>query len=221
MKAYWFLALASLSFASPAPCGAQIVTAEQYLSRVSDVYAGFHDYEASIAIRSGDQDMYGIVSHKDPNLIRIDFTTPAEQVLVFTGKRLTVYLPEYRAVLTQAVSGNKGASGSGLSMLKRNFGAAFITGPDAVPLEEGSGEKVVKLRLTRRAGSEGFREIILSINPQTLLIRRVEGTTTGGGLVRFDFSNVKTNQGIPEQRFVYDTPASANVYNNFLFRDSN
>ena len=79
---------------------------------------------------------------------------------------------------------------------------------------------VVKLRLTRRLASEGFRELILSINPETLLIRRIEGTTLAGALVRFDFLNIRTNLGIPELRFVYDSPASANMYNNFLFRDS-
>jgi outer membrane lipoprotein-sorting protein len=78
----------------------------------------------------------------------------------------------------------------------------------------------VRLRLTRRNVSEGFREIILYVNPQTHLIRRIEGRTIAEGLVRFDFSNIKVNQGIPEQRFLYDSPASANLYNNFLFRDT-
>ena len=34
---------------------------------------------------------------------------------------------------------------------------------------------------------------------------------------RFDFLGVRTNQEIPEQRFVYVSPASANVYRDFLF----
>jgi outer membrane lipoprotein-sorting protein len=79
---------------------------------------------------------------------------------------------------------------------------------------------VVKLRLTRRLRSEGFCEIILSIDRATLLIRRIEGRTVAEALVRFDFTNIRTNLGIPEQRFIYDSPASANVYNNFLFRDT-
>jgi outer membrane lipoprotein-sorting protein len=79
---------------------------------------------------------------------------------------------------------------------------------------------VVKLRLYRRSVSEGFREIILDINPDSRLIRRMEGRTIADGLVRFDFLDIKINQGIPEQRFLYDSPASANNYNNFLFRDT-
>jgi len=88
-----------------------------------------------------------------------------------------------------------------------------------VPLEANSRENVVKLRLTRRSVSEGFREIILSINPDTKLIRRIEGRTISDTEVRFDFLNIRLNQGIPEMRFIYDSPASANLYNNFLFKE--
>lgn len=211
------------------PAAAQeIITAERYLEMVAERYGGIRDYEARIAIRSGNTDMYGTVSHLVPSYLRIDFTTPSGQVILFNGELLTVYLPEYRAVLNQAVTGSRrsGAAGAslasaqGLSLLRRNYASAFVTGPEPEPLESGSGESAVKLRLTRRSSSEGFREIILSVDPKTLLIRRMEGRTLAEVTVRFDFSGIKTNQGIPEQRFVYDSPASANLYNNFLFRDT-
>lgn len=206
----------------------EIITAERYLEMVSERYGIIRDYEANIVIHSGSTEMLGNVSHLSPNFLRIDFTRPSEQVIVSNGEQLTVYLPEYRAVLNQniaqsrrsASSGASLASAQGLSLLRRNYVPSFITGPDPVPLDSGSQEGVVKLRLTRRSVSEGFREIILHINPDTMLIRRIEGRTIAEGLVQFDFTNVKINQGIPEQRFIYDSPASANVYNNFLFRDT-
>jgi outer membrane lipoprotein-sorting protein len=34
---------------------------------------------------------------------------------------------------------------------------------------------------------------------------------------RLDFLNVRTNQNIPDARFDYDSPPSANVYRGFLF----
>ena len=52
------------------------------------------------------------------------------------------------------------------------------------------------------------------------MIRRMEGRTIADGEVRFDFTNVRTNVGIPEQRFIYDSPPLANMYHNFLFRDA-
>jgi outer membrane lipoprotein-sorting protein len=207
-----------------------IITAERYLSIVGDRYGTIRDYEARITIRSGNSTMQGTLSHLAPSFLRIDFSEPRDQVIVFNGEMLTIYLPEYRAALNQSINspgrraGSSGgaslATSQGLSLLRRNYVPAFVTGPDPVPLESGSGEQVVKIRLTRRSVSEGFREILLDINPETHLIRRIEGRTIADSVVRFDFTNVSINQGIPEQRFVYDSPASANMYNDFLFRDT-
>jgi outer membrane lipoprotein-sorting protein len=206
----------------------EIVTAERYLESVAERYGGIRDYEAKIIIRSGNTDMYGTVSHLVPSFLRIDFTTPSGQVIVFNGELLTVYLPEYRAILNQTISsgrrtGTAGASlatAQGLMLLRRNYLPSFITGPAPEPLEAGSDEMVVRLRLARRNISEGFREIVLSVDPKTQLIRRIEGRNIAESLVRFDFTEIQINQGIPEQRFLYDSPASANLYNNFLFRDA-
>jgi len=210
--------------------GQEIITAERYLEMVSDTYASIRDYEANIVIRSGNTDMIGNVSHLSPSFLRIDFTRPADQVIVFNGETLTIYLPEFRAVLSQSINQSRRtstvtqgaglASAQGLTMLRRNYVPSFLTGPNPEPLDPNSSERVVKLRLTRRSVSEGFREIILSINPETRLIRRIEGRTIADGDVRFDFTNIRTNLGIPEARFIYETQPMANVYNNFLFRDS-
>jgi outer membrane lipoprotein-sorting protein len=207
----------------------EIVTADRYLELVSERYGAVRDYEARVIIRSDSTDMTGNLSFLNPNFLRIDFTDPPEQVLVFNGEFLTVYLPRYRAVLNQSVTpirrnttvgGASMASAQGLQLLRRGYVPSFVTGPEPVPLDDRNRDPVVKLRLTRRLASEGFREIILSIDPQTRLIRRIEGRTIADALVRFDFTNIRTNLGIPEQRFIYDSPASANLYNNFLFRDT-
>jgi len=218
-----------LPFVFIVPANAQeIITAESYLNTVSERYGGIRDYEARIAIRSGNSEMQGNVSYLSPSFLRIDFTRPAEQVIVFNGELLTVYLPEYRAVLNQTITpsrrsaagGASMASAQGLSLLKRNYVASFVTGPNPVRLDDNNQEEVVKIRLARRSISEGFREIILSVSPVSKLIRRIEGLTIAGVNVRFDFTNIRTNVGIPELRFVYDSPGSAYMYNNFLFRDT-
>ena len=208
----------------------EIVTADKYLESVAEKYGSIRDYEAHVVIRSDGTDMIGNLSFLDPYFLRIDFTDPPEQVMAFNGELLTIYIPRYRAVLNQMVTpvrrsstpagGASLASAQGLQLLRRGYVPSFVTGPDPVPLDDRNRELVVKLRLTRRLSSEGFREIILSINSTSLLIRRIEGRTIADALVRFDFTDVRTNLGIPEQRFIYDSPASANLYNNFLFRDT-
>jgi outer membrane lipoprotein-sorting protein len=222
----WFLILL-LPFLAVFPAISQeIVTAERYLETVSERYSSIKDYEAHVVIRSGSSEMIGNLSYLSPSFLRIDFTRPAEQVIVFNGELLTVYLPEYRAVLNQNITpsrrpaaGASLASAQGLALLRRNYVPSFVTGPNPVRLDDKTPEEVVKLRLARRNISEGFREIILSISPNGRLIRRIEGRTIADTLVQFDFTNIRTNQGIPEMRFIYDSPASAYMYNNFLFRD--
>ena len=226
----WLLVLLFLGGAVFSVFPQEIVTADKYLDSVAERYAGIKDYEARVVIRSNSTDMIGNLSFLSPYFLRIDFTKPSEQVLVFDGELLTIYIPDLRAVLNQTVTptrrtntpagGASLASAQGLQLLRRGYVPAFVSGPDPVPLDDKEKDPVVKLRLTRRLSSEGFREIILSIDPETRLIRRIEGRTNADALVRFDFTDIKTNLGIPEQRFVYDSPASANLYNNFLFRDS-
>ena len=208
----------------------EIITADRYLESVSQRYAGIRDYEAQVLIRSGTTDMTGNLSFLNPFFLRIDFTRPADQVLVFNGEILHIHIPELRATLTQAVApirrastpigGAALASAEGLQILRRGYVPSFLSGPNPVPLDDRSREQVVQLRLTRRLQSEGFREIILSVDPVSLLIRRIEGRTIADALVRFDFTNIRTNLGIPEQRFIFDSPPTANMYNNFLFRES-
>jgi len=223
---YWLFLFLPFLFVVPASAQ-EIITAERYLETVSERYSGIRDYEARIAIRSGSSEMQGNVSYLSPSFLRIDFTRPAEQVIVFNGEMLTVYLPEYRAVLNQSITpsrrpaaGASLASAQGLSLLRRNYVSSFVSSPDPVRLDESSNEEVVKLRLARRSISEGFREIILSVSPSSKLIRRIEGLSIAGVNVRFDFTNIRTNIGIPELRFIYDSPGSAYMYNNFLFRDT-
>ena len=225
MKSWFFMLILPLFMVIPAD-SQEIITAERYMEMVSERYGSIRDYEAHIAIRSGSSEMTGNVSYLAPSFLRIDFIRPSEQVIVFNGELLTVYLPEYRATLNQSItpsrrssSGASLASAQGLALLRRNYVPSFVTGPDPVPLEGSPQERVVRLRLARRNISEGFREIILNVNPDSRIIRRIEGRTIADGQVQFDFTNVRTNQGIPEMRFIYDSPASAYMYNNFLFRE--
>lgn len=208
----------------------EILTAATFFKSVSEEYGRIEDYEASVDINAAKTLMEGKVSFKRPNLLRIDFSKPEEQVICFNGDLLTIYLPGSAAILNQSVdsisSSSSTSAGSanlatpqGLSLMTRYYTVAYETGQDAVPLEENSQEMVVKLVLSRRNTTESFRFINMAVSPDTKLIRRIEAVTTQGDTFRFDFTNYVINQGISDQRFIYDPPSSANNYNNFLFSE--
>lgn len=223
-KKSFYVALFSFCFSATAFSQA-IRTAGDFFKEISNYYATINTYEASMEIAADKTEMKGKVSFKKPDLLRIDFTVPSEQVIVFNGEMLTIYLPDSDAILQQSIQNNSSSAGSalatpqGLSLMNRYYTVAYEIGQDPVPLDAESTEKVVKLVLSRRNSSESFRTIQLAVNPETKLIRRIEAVTTRGETFIFNFSNYVLNQDIPDQRFIYDPPSSANNYNNFLFSE--
>jgi outer membrane lipoprotein-sorting protein len=221
----WFPVLLFFALVAAGLPAQDIVTAEQFFQKVSDTYGKIADYEANMAISTDTQPMQGKLYFKAPALLRIDFTQPPEQVIVFDGERLLVYIPQFRAVLQQETGGlGVGATAAalasreGLAMMKRNYSIAWESTPSPMPLDANSKETVYRLLLSRKTISEGFKTIRISVSESTNYIRRIEGWTVANERISFDFTAIKINQNIPANRFLYDAPASANVYNNFLFQ---
>ena len=203
-----------------------ITTASAYFKTISEYYGTIKDYEVDFEIKIEKTESAGKLSFKAPNLLRMDYTNPPEQVICFNGDMLTIYIKEpAEAVLQQQVSPDASnpatslTTPQGLSLMSRYYTVAYETGQNPEPLEEGSDEMVVKLILTRKSASEAFRYIKLAINNDTKLIRRIEAVTPKGEEFVFNFFDYVLNQNLSEQRFVYDAPSSANNYNNFLFTE--
>lgn len=214
-----FLTIALAAICSISAFSQGITTANEFFKAVSDKYATFKDYQASVDITIDKKEMSATILYMAPDKMRMDFTVPAQQTIVYDGKKLICYLPDSASVLTQdAVDANPTTS-EGLSLLRRYYSVSYEKGQTAVPLDENSDEKVVKLILWRRSSSESFRYIKIAIDPDTKLIRRIIAVTPSGVVYQFDFKNYDINQGLSEKRFQYDIPSGANNYDNFLFSD--
>ena len=200
-----------------------ITTASAYFKTISDYYSTLKDYEVNFEIKIEKQETAGRLSFKAPDLLRLDYTNPEEQVICYNGDTLTIYLPDSDAVLQQSITEDTGAEAlttpQGLSLLSRYYTVAYETGHNAEPLEDGYDEMVVKFILTRKSAAEAFRYINIAVSEQTKLIRRIEAVTPKGEVIMFDFYDYVLNQNITDQRFIYDAPSSANNYNNFLFSE--
>ncbi len=200
-----------------------ITTASAYFKNVSEYYASIKDFEASFEIKINKKESAGKLSFKAPDLLRMDYSNPENQVICYNGDLLTIYLPESDAVLQQSVQqGSSGASMAtpqGLALMSRYYTVAYESGQNAVPLEDGSDEMVVRFNLRRKSTSEAFQYINLAINEKTKLIRRIEAVTPKGEEFIFNFYDYHLNQDISDQRFIYDAPSSANVFDNFLFAE--
>ena len=199
-----------------------IVTASRYFDTVSEKYGSVVDYSAKVAIVQGKTTMDGILMYKNPNKLRIEFSNPAGQVINSDGKTLTVFLPRYSVAFAQDLKKRSDAaiaamaSKQGLNLLKSSYSIGYVVGPEPVPLDGTTGESVVKLKLTWRSGTQAYRQLEISVAANGY-IRRIVGVTGGNQTLQFDFTSIRTNIGIPDTRFDYDSPPTANMIHNFLF----
>ena len=199
-----------------------ILTAGQFFDTLSAKYGSIEDYEARITIVTDEASMEGILFYKSPNLLRINFSKPQEQVISVYNDVLTLHIPDQNVVMQQTLKKHSNAalaamaSKQGLELLKKGYSIAFLKGPDPVPLDEGSEELVTNLKLVWRQTDEGYRQIEMSIGTDGM-IRRMKGITVNYDTFQFDFTEIRINQSIPESRFDYKVPPSAYTMNNFLF----
>lgn len=213
------LVLAFLFGCTASLCAQGITTASAYFKSISDYYATFKDYEVDFNIKINTKETIGVLSYKSPNYVRLDYTKPANQVICFNGEVLTMYLPESAAVLQQSAKTSTSMAPQGLSLMSRYYSVAYETGQSAVPLDSYSDEMVVKFILKRKSGAEAFTYIKVAVNPETKLIRRMEAVTPSGITFTINFLGYRINQGMSENRFIYDAPSSANNLNNFLYAE--
>ncbi len=211
-----------LAFVSLRIYAQDILTAGQFFDTLSTKYGGIEDYEARISIITDKVSMEGILFYKSPNLLRINFSKPEEQVISVNNDVLTLHIPDQNVVMQQTLKKHSNAalaamaSKQGLELLKKGYSIAFLKGPDPVPLDEGSEELVTKLKLVWRQTDEGYRQIEMSIGTDGM-IRRMKGITVNYDTFQFDFTGIRINQSIPLSRFEYEAPPSAYIMNNFLF----
>ncbi|MEA1910049.1 MAG: outer-membrane lipoprotein carrier protein LolA [Spirochaetota bacterium] len=202
--------------------GQDILTAAQFFDSISDIYGSIDDYEARISIVTSETSMEGVLFYKSPNLLRINFSEPEEQVISVYNDILTLHIPDQNVIMQQKLQRHTDAalavmaSKEGLELLRKGYSVAFLKGPDPVVLEDESEELVRKLNLVWRKTDEGYRQIEMSIT-EGGMIRRMKGLTVNYETFQFDFTEIRINQSIPLSRFEYEAPPSAYVMNNFLF----
>ena len=223
------IALCAISFSSFAQ---SITTANEFFKSVSDYYATIKDYTVNVDISIDDRNMACNVLYMAPNKMRMDFSEPQMQTIVYNGSKLICYLPESATVLSQDSTIENPATAEGLSLLRRYYSISYEKNSDPVPLVEvtpiddqdeqenlENKEMVIKLILWRKTSTESFRNIKIAINPETKLIRQIQAVTPSGVVYKFSFTNYEINPGLTDKRFEYDIPSGANTYDNFLFSD--
>ena len=136
MKKIFSVLIFCLIFSTAIFAQSEIQTAQVFFQGISEYYGTITDYEADIDILAGKNQMKGKVSFKRPNMLRIDFSEPENQVIVFNGDRLVIYLPKAAAILSQSVGSDSQAGGAnlatpqGLSLMSRYYSIGYENSPN-------------------------------------------------------------------------------------------
>ncbi len=201
-------------------CSQEVAT--RYFDSVSEEFGNVKDYQAFVSITKGTDKKTGQLYYKSPNKIRINYINPSGQVLVVSDGLLMIFLPDFRVTMTEKLKSHSRSnlvsmiSNKRLTLLKNNYRISYLEGPDPVPLEEGSIEMVIKLRLRRESSSEGYRELEISVNEKDKTIRRVVGITASYETIQFDFEDIDIYSSIPDTLFDYEISSDGNVIENYI-----
>ncbi len=202
-------------------------TAGDFFETISNKYTEITAYTATFKFTSGVRAnivQEGTMSYMSPNLLRLDYTSPENQVLCVNSRTLSLYVPAHGTLFEQEINSEdeavaletSGLTPQGLALFITNYSISYVNGPELEVLDEENPEEVYKLKLNPRKFSEPFEQIIMSITSD-FYIRRLESTTRTEELLVLDIVDIDLNAKIEPTYFDYEAPATATTLREFLF----
>jgi outer membrane lipoprotein carrier protein len=144
-----------------------------------------------------------------PRMARYEYTQPEPQVFVSDGKTVYMYIPADRQVTKDKVS----------EALDNRIPLLFLVGRANLrgefesferlsikPVVEGS--VVIKMKPKRKSD---LMELIMEVDPQKYLIRRLVLVQGDGSRSDLTFSNIQTNTGLKKTFFDFKIPPGVRV----------
>lgn len=200
--------LFAVPLAAQPPVGELIASVQERYGAVRDLTADFEHRVAGGVLSTVDVER-GTVQIKRPGRWRFDYTAPEPKRFVSDGATVYAHFPLDRQVVVSPAPADAGASNpaaflSGRGDLVRDFTAAYADPPDAP-----AGTWVV--RLTPLRNDADYESLELTVDRDTLDIRRLATTDFLGAVSTYRFSNLRTNQGLSDQRFAFDVPPNTEV----------
>lgn len=181
--------------------------------KVQSFYEHTRDFSASFTQQykykamARTQKSAGTVQVKKPGLMRWDYTAPYEKLFLLDGKALWVWDPEDNAVMVNRSFSSDQLSAAvtflwGKGKLSDEFDIQQVDKPSY-------GETV--LELVPKKPQSGFTRLYFAIDANTGAVVTSVVIDSQGNENRITFTDVKTNAGVPSDRFTFQVPKGATV----------
>jgi len=148
---------------------------------------------------------------KKPSLMRWEYEAPEPKLAITDGEATWLYLPEEKEVQRGVFDEQEGGMTvrilAGSLALDRDFVSRRLSEEAG---DAGAGGNEV-IELTPNVATEEFDRLILSVDPRSLLIRRLVMVDPLGGRMAFEFFDLEVDPEIPDDLFRFEVPDGVEV----------
>ena len=203
------LPLAAAKVADPGSLDEVIKKVQEQQRKTNTLQADFRQ-EKELALLSKPEVSTGTFVYSKPNNVLWSYDAPKRVQMLITNGKLTTFYPELNKAETLDVKRFEdrifkymGATGA-IEELARYFDFTFTNKPS---------EPVYVLDLKPKTGAVAKRvqRIKLWIDKKSYLTKKIEYVEGDGDITRYEFTNIKVNQPVPQGRFVLNLPANVKV----------
>jgi outer membrane lipoprotein carrier protein len=182
---------------------------EQAQRRVTDLKAPFQQAAYNKALNQT-IDARGTLYLRKPGRLRWEYQTPTPQQIVSDGTRLWIYTPELRQVNVSAapaaLAGPAGSFLEGLGQVREHFQPRFLN-----PAQPTDAEGLIVLDLAPKQRQPLLARLIISVDPQSWLVRQAVVHDELGNTVTVRFGETTVNSGLSDALFVFVPPPGVAV----------
>ena len=185
-------------------------TAQEVLQKVRKKYDSVRDAEITFsqdvkfALARIDQKSSGILYLKKEDKYRVEF---GDRTIVTDGTTVWSYSVANNQVLIDNFKKDENA----LSPEKLLAGAPSDLAPTLLGRERLGSTATTVLKLVPADELSFIRSLKLWVGDEDSLVHKAEVTDVNGKMTTYSVSEVKTNLGLPDSRFVYHIPEGAEV----------
>jgi outer membrane lipoprotein carrier protein len=204
---YFFAVFLALTQTTPPNLSKLIEGVNRTYARMKDFSADFVQFEQN-GLNQRDQ-ASGHLYLARPRMMRWEYKRPEEYLWVSDGKMVYYYVPADRQVRQDQLK----------DTLDNRIPLMFLVGSSNLRGEfekfellnqkpEVEGMSVIRMYPKRQTD---LSELIMEVDPETCLIRRLVMTHEDGASDDFRFSNIKTDRGLEHSLFKFKPPAGVTI----------
>jgi outer membrane lipoprotein carrier protein len=202
-----------LTAALAMPSASHALSIENLISKLQDRYDSTTALTADfvqIAILNSinrHQTSAGRLFIAKPSSIRWEYTQPDAQTILYDGTLLQIYTPQRRQILQSAIHERD----------RNNVALLFLAGVgklqetfNITKLNSHESDKP-QLRLIPRSPQASFKELHITINPETFFVEKISIHDTIGNITNIHMYSLTTHEALPTQTFKLDVPPGTEI----------